>query len=253
MTPDTLTFNAAIMACARSGRWREAEGVVATMLQRGVTPSLATYNSLISACGKGGRWGRALEFFKVRQPFSAQGMIRLSGWVLKSSLSCWGVAQAMADGPVKPDVVTCNSVMHACNVSREWARALEVFDAMAVEPDRFTFATAIKACSGLGDTDRWVMEGTKPGVEGCGLGVQPGANVWCGVCVLRGQSPAAFGADEESGHRARHGGAQRDAQRLRQGGEMGEGGDAPGGDEGQGSGRQVRRPGVAVTGGRCGE
>ena len=56
-----MSFNAAIDACGRAGKWRAALSVLDRMSIAGVPRGTITYNAVIAACGKGKQWSRAVS------------------------------------------------------------------------------------------------------------------------------------------------------------------------------------------------
>merc|ERR1711904_202411 len=62
VTPDVISFNAAISACEKGGQWEQALALLDKMRKNGVTPpDVISFNAAISACGKGGQWRRAVS------------------------------------------------------------------------------------------------------------------------------------------------------------------------------------------------
>lgn len=59
--PDICSFNTAIAACAREGKWRRALDLLAGMTVENVIPDLLSYNAAIGACSKSGKWRIGLE------------------------------------------------------------------------------------------------------------------------------------------------------------------------------------------------
>jgi pentatricopeptide repeat protein len=49
-----ITYNAAISACEKEGKWQQALALLDQMRDQGVTADVITYNAAISACEKGG-------------------------------------------------------------------------------------------------------------------------------------------------------------------------------------------------------
>merc|ERR1719460_2471401 len=55
---DTISFTAAINACARTGNVQLAEKWLAKMLEAGAEPNVITFNAVIAACAKAGNGQR---------------------------------------------------------------------------------------------------------------------------------------------------------------------------------------------------
>ena len=51
---NTITYNAAISACAKGGQWEEALGLLSEMASKGVERNIITYSAAISACEEAG-------------------------------------------------------------------------------------------------------------------------------------------------------------------------------------------------------
>ena len=54
-TPDAVAYNAAISACAATGAWEEAIGLLGRMEGAGVAPTVVSYASALGACANGSR------------------------------------------------------------------------------------------------------------------------------------------------------------------------------------------------------
>ena len=54
VTPNVISFNAAISACEKGGKWERALSLLDAMRERGVTPNVISFSAAISACEKGG-------------------------------------------------------------------------------------------------------------------------------------------------------------------------------------------------------
>ena len=56
LTPDEISYTAAISACEKSKQWEEALRMLQQMTCRALTPNEISYNAAISACEKGKQW-----------------------------------------------------------------------------------------------------------------------------------------------------------------------------------------------------
>jgi len=61
---DTISFTAAINACARTGDVQLAEKWMAKMLEAGVEPNVITFNAVIAACAKAGDGKRCEQWLE---------------------------------------------------------------------------------------------------------------------------------------------------------------------------------------------
>ena len=51
--PDVISYNCAVKACVRSGRWQHALGLLVRKRHNDSLPDVINYSSAISACEKG--------------------------------------------------------------------------------------------------------------------------------------------------------------------------------------------------------
>jgi pentatricopeptide repeat domain-containing protein 1 len=61
LQPNAVTYSAAITACDRSKKWREALVLLEMMRKDGVSPTQVTYSAAIHACAGGGLVGKAMQ------------------------------------------------------------------------------------------------------------------------------------------------------------------------------------------------
>lgn len=59
--PDVVSFNTAIGACGRAGRWQEALLLLDEISVQGLVPNRVSYNTAAAACGSVNKWHTALE------------------------------------------------------------------------------------------------------------------------------------------------------------------------------------------------
>ena len=60
-TPDTISYSAAISACAKGAQWQGAVALWKTMCEDEVWPNMTSYSVAASACEKGKHLDTALE------------------------------------------------------------------------------------------------------------------------------------------------------------------------------------------------
>ena len=61
LSPNVITYNAAISACEKGEQWEYALALLRRMEARRLRPDAISYCATISACGRGGQWERVLS------------------------------------------------------------------------------------------------------------------------------------------------------------------------------------------------
>ena len=56
VTPNVISFNAAISACEKGGQWQQTSLLLVDMGMAGVTLEVISFTAAISACEKGEQW-----------------------------------------------------------------------------------------------------------------------------------------------------------------------------------------------------
>lgn len=78
VTPNLITYNTVINACAKGGLdWEGLLGLFAQMRHEGIQPDIITYNTLLSACSR----FVVLDFFSFASFFHMLGMLRRSQYL----------------------------------------------------------------------------------------------------------------------------------------------------------------------------
>lgn len=106
-----MSFNAAIDACGRAGKWRVALSVLDRMSIAGVPRGTITYNAVIAACGKGKEWSRAVSLLH-----------EMLAEHLSEEDQC-GTKTARAP---PADVVSYCAAMDACVRAGRWSEAVKL-------------------------------------------------------------------------------------------------------------------------------
>ena len=60
LTPNVMSWNAAISACGKGKQWVGTLGLLHEMVHQLLTPNVVSWNAAISACEKGKQWEGAL-------------------------------------------------------------------------------------------------------------------------------------------------------------------------------------------------
>eukprot|EP00973_Karenia_brevis_P028526 3931391-Karenia_brevis.AAC.1 len=58
LSPNLISFNAAMSACEKGGQCQRAAPSLNEMRMGSLSPNAISFSAAISACGKGGRWQR---------------------------------------------------------------------------------------------------------------------------------------------------------------------------------------------------
>merc|ERR1712118_57970 len=63
VSPDVISFNAAISACEKGGQWERALSLLDEMRESGVSPNVISFNAAILSCAKASQPGVAMQLF----------------------------------------------------------------------------------------------------------------------------------------------------------------------------------------------
>lgn len=114
-----LSYNAAVSATEKSGRWQCATDLLTIGAWSGLQTDVISFNAAISACNAGDAWKEALEVLAELQTRSLDA-----------------------------DIISFNSAISACEKSQRWQQALsllaEALQSSPLFPD-FTDSTPAKA------------------------------------------------------------------------------------------------------------
>ncbi|CAJ1358957.1 unnamed protein product, partial [Effrenium voratum] len=119
LTPDLVTFHAAVTCCGRGAAWRQALWFFGRIRR----PEPTSFNSAISACEQAMQWQRALGL--LQQGVQAKQV----------------------------DVVSYSAAMSSCEKASVWQHALLLLDLVTqpetrLRPDAILFTAALGACAG---------------------------------------------------------------------------------------------------------
>ncbi|CAE8636052.1 unnamed protein product [Polarella glacialis] len=160
-SPDVITFNATVTACDRGQQWQRALSVVELMRSQNLEATVITLNATLSACVKGRQWQAALLLFEemLRQGGAERrGPSALSGGHRHHPQQ---QQQQQQQPPIgtwpRPDVVSFNCAVSACERAALWERAVWLlFDGRqqcSLRPDNVGYGAAIGACTAGGRPD----------------------------------------------------------------------------------------------------
>merc|ERR1711924_227814 len=116
VSPNVVTYSAAMRACLRSGEWRLALAFIDQMRGEALQLSEVTYLSAAQACETGGNWQGVLEVLRESQQF--------------------GVPRLLA---------TYNSALAALGRARQWRHAAALLFSMRRQPGADEFAAEMPA------------------------------------------------------------------------------------------------------------
>lgn len=89
LTPSRISYNAAITACGRGGKWELAESLFRELARAGLSPDVISYNSVISALGGAGQWERAVGYLGEMSAAGGSGDVAPDGVSFAAaSLAC---------------------------------------------------------------------------------------------------------------------------------------------------------------------
>ncbi|CBJ29311.1 conserved unknown protein [Ectocarpus siliculosus] len=157
VNPNAYTYNSAIRACGKEGRWAEAVAVFRRMAKRGVAPDEVSFLAAIEACGKGKEWALAVALLREMSttptgPRDGEGPPRVTGGGEGERRGCEDGARSTAavaadqeagDGgggdekrkaasltsahePVVADVLLYNAAIAACGQAGQWRQAVRL-------------------------------------------------------------------------------------------------------------------------------
>ncbi|CAM9939827.1 unnamed protein product [Scytosiphon promiscuus] len=180
ISPNVITYNAAITACRKGKQCDRAVALLRDMPRRGVSPNVASYSSAIAALGDAGRWQDAVSLFReIPDVGLAPDMMSFTATISACagiSRSRRGLSPGEKGGPVgrngggnsngsvggrfAPSSVGQGGAFAASSPSgprREpWEEALallgEMLPSAGVTPNVFHFNAAVSACAACG---RW--------------------------------------------------------------------------------------------------
>ncbi|CAJ1357427.1 unnamed protein product [Effrenium voratum] len=153
--PDIAILNAAMTVCAEAGQWERALHLLnVELLRRSLSPDVVSFNAAIAACDKGQQWDLALVLLQRLQKKLRPSLISYSS----AASACEGAKQwpaalslllAMRQTALRPDDVAFNTVMSAATSGQQWTRALGVLEAREADGISFTVVTCNAAITAM--------------------------------------------------------------------------------------------------------
>ena len=154
-TPDAVAYNAAISACAATGAWEEAIGLLGRMEGAGVAPTVVSYASALGACANGSRPLRGAALFRLMRWRGVRPDAVATSAAITAATRGGRPAAALAlfetmrgEGDLKADAVMYNAALHACAVGGDGRAALRLHREMRAEgvaPNDVTYSALLQA------------------------------------------------------------------------------------------------------------
>eukprot|EP00960_Hanusia_phi_P040678 754584-Hanusia_phi.AAC.2 len=188
LAPTRVSYNAAMSALTKNGRWTEALAMFDSVFSqaqsgskvRGMRPDTVTYSTAISACAKGGQWQRAMSLYedmevKGIQPneFTFAALITAceKGGQARKAFEVFEQMQARG---VVGNVYTFTAAISSCEQTGDWQKALKLLEEMiakGIQPNLQAYSAAISACEkaaearpALGLLERMTNDKIKPDI-----------------------------------------------------------------------------------------
>ena len=160
-----LSYNAAVSATEKSGRWQCATDLLAIGAWSGLQTDVISFNAAISACNAGDAWKGALEVLAELQTRSLDA-----------------------------DIISFNSAISACEKSQRWQQALsllsEALQSSPLFPDSTPLAKAlVPQVFGLSNQFQVVSNGCASSsrfeMHSCNLQcLHQCMRLWCGLALV---------------------------------------------------------------------
>ncbi|CAE8639941.1 unnamed protein product [Polarella glacialis] len=155
LTPNEVSYSAAISACEKVGRWQLALKLLDTMPQISIVPNAVSFNAAISACEKGGQWEMALSLLRqmphvkispntITYSAAISACEKGGQWQLAFSL-----LNLMPEMTISQNAVSYNAAISACEKGGQWQLALSLLSNMlgiGLSLDGTTSGAALSAC-----------------------------------------------------------------------------------------------------------
>jgi len=127
---DTVSYVAAISACAAGARWMHGLAVLAMAARRCLTLSLIHLSAAATTCTRGAQWRRALALINEAQWLRLQLDVVAYGAAINACTAGaqwrWGLAflEEMRCSNVTPSSVVWNAAVSMCSADSRWTHAL---------------------------------------------------------------------------------------------------------------------------------
>eukprot|EP00977_Amphora_coffeiformis_P012222 scaffold3023_cov175-Amphora_coffeaeformis.AAC.13 len=173
---DAYVYTAAMEACAKGKLWERALGLLQEMQEKGIQPTKVTYSVAITACGNAGEWERSLDLLDtMRSKGLSPNLITYNGAIAAIAKSAkhamkdhhhaagdddsgserWShvkkILNQMEEDGLEPDGFSFSSAISCCGSEGRWEEALELMEKMrqggpATRPNKIAYTAAITSC-----------------------------------------------------------------------------------------------------------
>lgn len=150
---DPYCYTAAIEACSKGGLWQKAILFLNEMEEKGIKASEVTFNVVITACGNGGQWKKALELLSLMR----ERKMPINLYVYNAAITALlkAAKKTSYNNPSGSNSSSSSSSIEVDNKPLLYKEVMKLLDQMkldGIEPDGFTFSSAISCC---GSEGRW--------------------------------------------------------------------------------------------------
>lgn len=137
-----ISFNSAMEACAKAGRWQEGVALLSLMRNVNVCPDICSYASVLACLRAGGQWERALELLDKLEAGATSGERRRGD-------------------RVSPDLGFYGAVISTLGEAGEWERALALLRRLQRRGAAGAATWAVTEAAEAGwDAERFAAEAT---------------------------------------------------------------------------------------------
>ncbi|XP_006653061.2 putative pentatricopeptide repeat-containing protein At3g15130 [Oryza brachyantha] len=151
---NVVSWTALMVGFLQHGESRECLRLFKEMQGSSTAPNEFTLSAILKACGGGTRDGGQIHGVCVRTGFEGHDVVANSLVVMYSKGRCTGDARRVFDATPFRSLATWNAMISGYSHAGYGRDSLLVFREMRrqhdEQPDEFTFASLLKACSGLG-------------------------------------------------------------------------------------------------------
>lgn len=159
ITPDRVTWIAALSAADKIEDWDKVEVLLGQMHERGMAGTLAVYCGLLYHYAEQARWKEALDNFLIMQELGLS-VDEHACVALMSALSaggqwemCLQLLESMYESHIIIDLFTYNLALAALAANDRWSESLDVLaniERMGLKPNEDTIKNVIHSCKATG-------------------------------------------------------------------------------------------------------